>query len=120
MQGLVPMPGSNGETSTRGLETLASECKQYRQQGARFTKWRAALKVADDLPSDAAIQRNAQELAEYAAIAQVLFIGQDTCKSSLTPNNSAAKTMIGCLLDFESDTTTCSPALPSYVPFMSS
>ncbi|CAL8462920.1 g2454 [Coccomyxa elongata] len=69
-QGLVPMPGSNGETSTRGLETLASECKQYWQQGARFTKWRAALKVSDGLPSEAAIQRNAQELAEYAAIAQ--------------------------------------------------
>ncbi len=85
MQGLVPIPGSNGETSTRGLETLASECKQYRQQGARFTKWRAALKVADGLPSEAAIQRNAQELAEYAAIAQVLFIGQETSKRSFYP-----------------------------------
>jgi fructose-bisphosphate aldolase class I len=74
VQGLVPLPGSNSETSTRGLETLESECRQYRRQGARFTKWRAALKVADGLPSEAAIQRNAEELAEYAAIAQVLHL----------------------------------------------
>ncbi len=67
----MPLPDSNSETSTRGLETLEAVCKQYRQQGARFTKWRAALKVADGLPSEAAIQRNAEELAEYAAIAQV-------------------------------------------------
>ncbi len=88
MQGLVPMPGSNGETSTCGLGTLALECKQYWQQGARFTKWRAALKVADGLPSEAAIQRNAQELAEYAAIAQVLFLVRNPATPHYDPRSS--------------------------------
>ncbi len=69
-QGLVPF-GPDGETSTRGLESLQSDCQEYRRQGARFAKWRAALKVTDGLPSEAAVQRNAEELAEYAAIAQV-------------------------------------------------
>lgn len=71
MQGLVALPGSPGETTTRGLDNLEADCKEYRRQGARFTKWRAALKVGDGLPSEAAIQKNAEELATYAAIAQV-------------------------------------------------
>lgn len=62
--------GTDGETSTRGLDSLASDCQEYKRQGARFAKWRAALKVSDSLPSEAAVQRNAEELAEYAAIAQ--------------------------------------------------
>ena len=70
-QGLVLMSDTAGETSTRGLDTLEADCRQYRQRGARFTKWRAALKVGDGLPSEAAVQRNADELAQYAAIAQV-------------------------------------------------
>ena len=41
------------------------------RQGARFTKWRAALRVSDSLPSSAAIEQNAVQLAEYAAISQV-------------------------------------------------
>jgi fructose-bisphosphate aldolase class I len=69
-QGLLPF-GQHGETSTRGLESLQGDCRQYRQQGARFAKWRAALKVTGSIPSEEAIQKNAEELAEYAAIAQV-------------------------------------------------
>jgi len=39
--------------------------------GATFAKWRAVLKIQPGGPSDAAVLRNAQELAEYAAICQV-------------------------------------------------
>lgn len=42
-----------------------------RRQGARFAKWRAALKVAPGCPSDLAVELNAQQLAQYAAICQV-------------------------------------------------
>ena len=42
------------------------------RQGARFTKWRAALKVSDTLPSQDAIEQNAKDLATYASICQVL------------------------------------------------
>lgn len=61
-----------GETETRGLEGLAERCARYRKAGARFAKWRAALRVAGEHgPSDAAVQRNAEQLAEYAAVCQV-------------------------------------------------
>ena len=50
---------------------MEQDCRGYRLQGARFTKWRAALKVGNGLPSEAAVQRNAEELAAYAATAQV-------------------------------------------------
>ncbi|KAK9806911.1 hypothetical protein WJX72_007233 [[Myrmecia] bisecta] len=69
-EGLVPLEGSNGETTTRGLDTLAANCKEYHKQGARFVKWRAALKIDEGCPSEAAVQQNAQQLAEYAAICQ--------------------------------------------------
>lgn len=43
------------ETTTRGLEDLAANAKAYRSQGARFAKWRAALRIGDGLPSEAAV-----------------------------------------------------------------
>jgi fructose-bisphosphate aldolase class 1 len=55
MQGLQPMTESPHETTTRGLENLAANAKAYHSQGARFAKWRAALRIADGLPSEAAV-----------------------------------------------------------------
>ena len=71
LQGLAPLGGCEGETSTKGLDSLEADCKAYRQQGARFCKWRAALRIGDSGPSQKAIDINAQQLAQYAAIAQV-------------------------------------------------
>lgn len=73
-QGLVHLSEATGETSTRGLDTLEADCRQYRRGGARFAKWRAALRIGEGLPSEAAVQRNADDLAQYAAIAQVRTI----------------------------------------------
>ena len=70
-QGLVPLEGCEGESSTQGLDRLEADCKSYRQQGARFCKWRAALRIGNGTPSQKAIDINAQQLAQYAAIAQV-------------------------------------------------
>ena len=70
-QGLAPFGKMEGETETRGLAGLAERCARYRQAGARFAKWRAALRIAGEHgPSDAAVQRNAEQLAEYAAVCQ--------------------------------------------------
>ena len=45
---------------------------RYYQQGARFAKWRAVLKVdSNACPSSTAILENAHGLARYAQIAQV-------------------------------------------------
>ncbi|KIY93039.1 fructose-bisphosphate aldolase, class I [Monoraphidium neglectum] len=65
--GLEIIPGTDGETSTQGLDGLGERCKRYYQQGARFAKWRAVLKVGS---SSTAILENAHALARYAQIAQ--------------------------------------------------
>ena len=70
-EGLVPLEGCPGETSTRGLDSLAASCQEYVRAGARFAKWRAALKLGEGCPSDKCIETNARQLAEYARICQV-------------------------------------------------
>lgn len=75
VQGLLPFEGhdlATCETSTRGLDTLAAAAAGYRQGGARFAKWRAALRVdaSRGFPSERAVELNAQQLAQYAAVCQ--------------------------------------------------
>jgi len=71
-EGLVPLEGGlEGETWTKGLENLAAAAREYKAQGAEFAKWRATIKVQQGGPSDKAIERNAEDLASYAAICQV-------------------------------------------------
>jgi fructose-bisphosphate aldolase, class I len=72
-----------GETTTAGLDGLFDRCQTYRQQGARFAKWRAALKICGDGvrgPSEAAIEANARQLAEYAATCQASMLVVSTAK----------------------------------------
>ncbi|KAG0579524.1 hypothetical protein KC19_4G104600 [Ceratodon purpureus] len=69
--GLQPIDGTDGETATQGLDGLAERCQKYYQQGARFAKWRAVLRVDNEvLPSSTAILENAHGLARYAQICQ--------------------------------------------------
>ena len=69
--GLAPLGGTSAdETSTKGLDTLEERCAKYRNQGARFAKWRAALKVTANLPSPECVWENAEQLARYAKICQ--------------------------------------------------
>ena len=56
--------------SPQGLDGLAKRLDGYKQQGARFAKWRAVYNVSDTLPSRVAIEANAEALARYAAICQ--------------------------------------------------
>lgn len=70
--GLKPMDKSPEETLTSGLDGLDKRCEEFYRQGARFTKWRAALKIDEqkNLPSDRAVRENAVALAKYAKISQ--------------------------------------------------
>lgn len=68
--GLVPLDGFPGETVGIGLDTLPTRLAEYYEQGARFTKWRAAFPIDTDIPTDAAIDANAFMLARYAALVQ--------------------------------------------------
>src|SRR3990167_8867288 len=69
-KGLVPLPGSEEENITQGLDGLADRLKEYKLLGARFAKWRALLVISEQYPSMFAIRSNAQALARYAAICQ--------------------------------------------------
>ncbi|KAJ3681167.1 hypothetical protein LUZ60_015656 [Juncus effusus] len=68
--GVVPLAGTNGETTTQGHDDLAKRCKKYYEAGARFAKWRAVLKIGPTEPSQLSIDQNAQGLARYAIICQ--------------------------------------------------
>ncbi|KAJ8250907.1 hypothetical protein GJAV_G00214630 [Gymnothorax javanicus] len=70
-KGLVPLAGTNGETTTQGLDGLAERCAQYKKEGSDFAKWRCVLKITDTTPSRLAIMENANVLARYASICQM-------------------------------------------------
>jgi len=69
-QGLKPLDGSPDETLTQGLEGLHDRCSEYFQLGAKFTKWRAVIKIDGALPTSDCIESNMLALAEYAKIVQ--------------------------------------------------
>ncbi|KAK7345402.1 hypothetical protein VNO77_16006 [Canavalia gladiata] len=69
-KGTVELAGTNGETTTQGLDDLGQRCKKYYEAGARFAKWRAVLKIGPTEPSPLSIHENAYGLARYAAICQ--------------------------------------------------
>jgi fructose-bisphosphate aldolase, class I len=68
--GAKPLVGSPDETITEGLDGLRERLAEYRELGAKFTKWRAVLSIGDHMPSEYAIWTNAHALARYAALSQ--------------------------------------------------
>ena len=68
--GAKPLAGFPGETITEGLDGLRERLIEYRTLGARFAKWRGVIDIADGIPTDFAIEANAQGLARYAALCQ--------------------------------------------------
>ncbi len=70
--GAKDLAGFPGEKITEGLDGLRERLVEYRGLGARFAKWRAVIDidVARGIPSDPAIEANAQALARYAGLCQ--------------------------------------------------
>ena len=68
--GAKPLAGSDNETVTEGLDGLRDRVMEYVDLGAKFAKWRAVIKIGDELPSGHAIHTNAHALARYAKICQ--------------------------------------------------
>ena len=68
--GAKELAGHHGEKITEGLDGLRERCAEYFAMGARFAKWRAVIKIGDDVPSEACMSTNAHALARYAAICQ--------------------------------------------------
>ncbi|EME28118.1 fructose-bisphosphate aldolase, class I [Galdieria sulphuraria] len=70
-QGFDILPGTTQETITLGLDSLSTQCASYQRKGAKFTKWRPAFRIVDDIsPSAIAISTNAELVGCYAAICQ--------------------------------------------------
>ncbi|XP_043849268.1 fructose-bisphosphate aldolase A-like [Dromiciops gliroides] len=69
-RGVVPLAGTNNETTTQGLDGLAERCAQYKKDGADFAKWRCVLKIGENTPSPLAIWENANVLGRYASVCQ--------------------------------------------------
>ena len=68
--GKIALARAPGDEITQGLDGLAKRLAAYKEQGARFAKWRAVYNISDTLPSRLAIEANADSLARYAAICQ--------------------------------------------------
>src|SRR6184192_902904 len=61
---------ADDETITEGLDGLRERLEEYRELGARFTKWRATYSIEAARPSEYCVWTNAHALARYAALSQ--------------------------------------------------
>ncbi len=59
-----------GETIAEGLDGLRERLVEYKELGAKFAKWRAALVIGDKKPTEGCIDVNTHALARYAALCQ--------------------------------------------------
>jgi fructose-bisphosphate aldolase, class I len=68
--GAKPLALAEGETVTEGLDGLRARLEEYRELGARFTKWRGVISIGKNIPSEYCLWTNAHALARYAALSQ--------------------------------------------------
>ena len=68
--GTMPLVNFPEESITQGLYNLRERLKEYGERGARFTKWRAVIRIGDRIPTRACIEVNARTLALFAALSQ--------------------------------------------------
>jgi fructose-bisphosphate aldolase class I len=69
-KGMKDMAHFPGEKVSEGLDGLRDRLSEYRDMGAKFTKWRSAISIAEGLPTQQCIESNAECLARYAALSQ--------------------------------------------------
>ena len=69
-KGTIHLALSSGDLITQGLDGLAERLRNYKQQGARFAKWREVYAIDKHVPSLQGIEANAEMLARYAAVCQ--------------------------------------------------
>ena len=68
--GAKPLAAASDEQVTEGLDGLRERLAEYRSMGARFAKWRAVIRITDELPSPTCVSVNAHALGRYAALCQ--------------------------------------------------
>ena len=106
-KGISPFNGSE-EVITGGLEDLDERCAEYAAIGAKFTKWRAVIKIGNDIPTQECIDANMKALADYAKIVQnnnmvpivepeVLMDGEHSAQSCFEATANCLKTLFSML-----------------------
>ncbi len=109
-KGTVALPNFPGEKFTQGLDGLRERLAEYRELGARFTKWRAVISIGDGLPTTTCIEANARALALFAALSQeaglvpivepeVLMDGNHTLPRCEEVTRATLDTVFGLLFD---------------------
>lgn len=73
-KGTLHLANAAGDLITQGLDGLAERLAIYKEQGARFAKWREVYSIGPHNPTPLGIEANAEVLARYAAICQSLGI----------------------------------------------
>jgi len=73
-KGKIPLVNAPGDMITQGLDGLADRLKVYKEQGARFAKWREVYPIDVHNPKPLGVEANAEVLARYAAICQSVGI----------------------------------------------
>jgi fructose-bisphosphate aldolase class I len=69
-KGKGPLPGAPGDEVTYGLDGLGERLAAYKEQGARFAKWREVYHISPHNPTLLGLRANAEMLARYAAVCQ--------------------------------------------------
>jgi len=69
-KGAKPLARFPGEKVTEGLDGLRGRLEEYVKLGARFTKWRAVIRIGDGIPTDISVAANTHALARFAAQCQ--------------------------------------------------
>jgi fructose-bisphosphate aldolase class I len=109
-KGTMALPGFAGEKITQGLDGLRERLVEYRQLGARFTKWRAVIGIGKRLPTTAGIEENARALASFATLSQeaglvpmvepeVLFDGGHTIERCEEVTTATLRSVFAALVD---------------------
>ncbi|MGH7973824.1 MAG: class I fructose-bisphosphate aldolase, partial [Limisphaerales bacterium] len=69
-KGAKALAGFPGEKVTEGLDGLRERFAEYVELGAHFSKWRAVVRISENLPSRTCLLVNAHALARFAALSQ--------------------------------------------------
>lgn len=69
-KGAKDMAAFSGEKVTEGLDGLRERFEEYKNLGAKFSKWRAVITIGDGIPTQICIDSNSEALARFAALSQ--------------------------------------------------
>lgn len=106
-QGLEKFTNSE-EKYTKGLDGLRDRLHDYYKMGLRFAKWRAAFEITKTTPSEFAIRKNCEILAQYASDCQaerivpivepeVVYDGDYPLSKNIEVTSRILKTLFECL-----------------------